>query len=120
MLPQALWTASEVGGMELVSCLAGHVHGSRPFDRGTRSLVAALRHASTGDWTGAGEDFAAAAATWAELDFPFEAARASRGQGACLVRLGRQSEADGAFAEAQSIFARLGARPAMEEDAFLA
>ena len=120
MLPQALWTASGVGGIELAGRLANHIRGSRPFDRGTRALVAGLRHASRGDMDVAAEAFAAAAGTWAKLRYPFQAARALHCQGVCLVRLGRQSEGAGPLAEAQRIFARLGARPATDADAFSA
>jgi class 3 adenylate cyclase/tetratricopeptide (TPR) repeat protein len=120
MLPQAIWTANAVGGMELVGRLAGHIRGSRPFDKGTRSLVAALRHASRGDLTAAAEALAAAAAAWTELGFPFEAARALQCRGACLVRLGRKNEGAAAVAEAQGICARLGARAPSGADALLA
>jgi len=120
MLPQALWTASQVGGTELVGRLADHVRGSRPFDSGTRALVDGLHDVARGDLDAAAETFASAAATWTKLRYPFQAARALHCQGVCLGRLGRQSEAAALLAEAQDIFARLGARPLTEADAFSA
>jgi hypothetical protein len=120
MLPQALWTASGVGGMQVVGRLANHIRGSRPFDRGTRALAAGLGHASRGDLDVAAEAFADAAATWTKLRYPFQAARALHCQGVCLDRGGRKSEGAGPLAEAQRIFVRLGARAVTEADAFSA
>ena len=120
MLPQALWTAFQVGGVDLVDRLAGHVRGSRPFDRGTRALVAGLRGVEHDDPATAAEAFAGAAAVWDRLGYPFQAARALHCRGVCLGRLGRQGEAADAVAEAQRRFVRLGARPVTEADAFSA
>jgi len=46
---------------------------------------------------------------------PYEEAQARLGQGRCLVALGRAPEAAPVLETAREIFARLGARPALEE-----
>jgi hypothetical protein len=51
---------------------------------------------------------------------PYEEAQALLGRGRCLLALGRAPEAAQPLREAREIFARLGARPALEEtDALL-
>ncbi|MEE4276217.1 MAG: AAA family ATPase, partial [Thermoleophilia bacterium] len=59
--------------------------------------------------------FAAAASGWRDFEMPYEEAQALLGQGRCLMALGRAPEAAPALAAARGIFARLKARPALEE-----
>ncbi len=59
--------------------------------------------------------FADAAARWHEFGVPYEEGHALLGEGRCLVALGRAPEAAAPLAAAREIFARLGARPALEE-----
>ena len=74
-----------------------------------------------GEYEAAAADFADAAAGWHDFGMPYEEAHALLGQGRCLVALGRAPEAAAPLAAAREIFARLGARPALEEtDAVLA
>ena len=46
---------------------------------------------------------------------PYEEAHALLGRGRCLAAAGRRAEAEEPLAAARGIFARLGARPALEE-----
>jgi hypothetical protein len=46
---------------------------------------------------------------------PYEAAQALLSKGRCLAALGRGPEAAAPLVAARKIFARLGARPALEE-----
>ena len=59
--------------------------------------------------------FAVAADRWHDFGVPYEEAQALLGQGRCLVALDRGPEAAAPLAAAREIFARLGARPALEE-----
>ena len=68
-----------------------------------------------GEHEAAATGFAAAAARWHEFGVPYEEAQALLGQGRCLVALGRASAAITPLSGAREIFARLGAKPAMEE-----
>ena len=68
-----------------------------------------------GDHECAAESFADAASRWHEFGVPYEEGHALLGQGRCLVALGRAPEAAAPLAAAREIFARLGARPALEE-----
>ena len=52
---------------------------------------------------------------WHDFGVPYEEAQALLGQGRCLVALGRAPEAAAPLAAAREIFARLRARPALEE-----
>ena len=67
------------------------------------------------EYESAAVDFAAAAAGWRDFGMPYEEGHALLGQGRCLVALGRAAEAAAILAAAREIFARLGARPALEE-----
>ena len=59
--------------------------------------------------------FAEAAARWHDLGIPFEEALALLGWGRCLDALGMSGQAVEPLSQAHTIFARLGARPALEE-----
>jgi tetratricopeptide (TPR) repeat protein len=83
-------------------------------ERGLASARAALlEHRGGVDEAAAAH--AAAASLWREFGDPYEEAQALLGQGRCLVALGRAPAAAAPLAAAREIFARLGARPALEE-----
>jgi len=76
-------------------------------------------HALLAEWRceqeRAAAGFADAAARWHEFGVPYEEGHALFGQGRCLVALGRAPEAARPLEQAREIFARLGAKPALEE-----
>ena len=59
--------------------------------------------------------FATAASGWHDFGVPYEEGHALLGRGRCLVALGGAPEAAAPLAAGREIFARLGARPALEE-----
>ena len=79
--------------------------------RACQGSIAAAR----GEHEAAAAGFADAAARWRDFGVPYEEAQALLGQGRCLVALGRAPEAAAPLAAAREIFARLGAKPALEE-----
>ena len=60
-------------------------------------------------------DFTEAATRWHDFAMPYEEGHALLGQGRCLVALDRAPEAAAPLVAAREIFARLSARPALEE-----
>jgi class 3 adenylate cyclase/tetratricopeptide (TPR) repeat protein len=68
---------------------------------------------------GGGEEavelYSEAAESWAGFGYVLEEAQALLGRGRCLVALGRRGEAAEALRDAEPLFARLGAKPLVEE-----
>jgi len=114
-LPALMRCALRCGEVGLAERL---LHGQRPgvpladHDIATgEALIAAAR----GEHDVAAAGFADAAARWHDFGVPFEEGQALLGQGRCLAVLGRAQEATQPLEQAHDIFARLGARPALED-----
>ncbi len=92
-----------------------------PYHRLPLASLGGLLAERRGQLEAAAAGFADAAAGWHEFGEPYEEGHALLGLGRCLVALGRAPVAAAPLAAAREIFARLGARPALEEtDAVLA
>ena len=76
-----------------------------------RALVTEAR----GDYEAAAAGFADAAARWHDFAAVYEEAHALLGKGRCLVALGRAPEAAPVLEQAREIFAKLKAKPALDE-----
>jgi class 3 adenylate cyclase/tetratricopeptide (TPR) repeat protein len=113
--PVAARIAVRLGRPDLARRCAESLLEARPYDRGALEVVAALLAEENGDQARAIARFDAAAGLWTELGFAYELAQARLGQGRCLIRVGRRSQAASVLAEAREIFARLGAKPALAE-----
>jgi len=120
MLPHALRTARLLRAEPCLEDLASRIELRAPMHDCARILAQALLSETRGDNAGASACYADAADRDRALGLPYEEAQALLGQGRCLVALGRAPEAAAPLAAAREIFARLGAKPALEEtDALL-
>lgn len=120
-MPELIRAAFALGRPQAAERLVGRLPTSRPYDRGTSALLTGHRAEAAGDHRVAAGRFAEAEAVWARLGIPFERAQAALGQGRSLASLGEAGESGATLGRARDAFARLGARPALEEtDALLA
>jgi len=111
----ALRMALALSDVKLAQRIVDVYRGPLPVqDFAGRSMNALLAEAR-GEHEAAAAGFADAAARWHEFGIPYEEAQALLGRGRCLLALGRAPEAAQPLREAREIFARLGARPALEE-----
>jgi hypothetical protein len=91
-----------------------------PLHEHVLAVVGALVTETRGEYEAARAGFADAAGRWHDFGMPYEEAHALLGQERCLVALERAPEAAAPLAAAREIFARLRARPALDEvDALL-
>jgi tetratricopeptide (TPR) repeat protein len=119
-IPEAVRTAIAAQDAGLA---AGIVHGAEslmpaprlPLHDHVAATIDALLAEVHGEHEPAAASFADAAAGWRGFSMPYEEAQALLGQGRCLVALGRAHEAAPVLEAAREIFARLGAKPALEE-----
>ena len=112
--------ALRLGRGALARRLAAEAGALTRADRLAAAAVAALMMEADGARADAASAFGQTAEGWRRFGVPFEEALALLGQGRCLVALGRAPDAAEPLAAAREIFARLGARPALEEtDALL-
>ena len=114
-LPQMLRTAHSTGPLELAERLTVWIEPRLPGQRCARTYGDALLAEAHGEYETAAAGFADAASRWRDFGVPYEEGHALLGQGRCLAALGRAPEAAAPLAAASSIFARLGAKPALEE-----
>jgi class 3 adenylate cyclase/tetratricopeptide (TPR) repeat protein len=115
VLPEAVRAALGCGDAGLAERLGGLAKGPLPAVQDAVASIDALCRESRGEHDSAASCFADAAARWHDFGVPYEEAQALLGQGRCLAALGRAPEAAAPLAKAREIFARLGARPALEE-----
>jgi len=119
-VPEAVRTAVGGGDDGLAARIAQQVDSllaaSRlPLEQYVMASIDGVVRERRADHKAAVAGFAAAAAGWRDFSVPYEEGHALLGAGRCLVALGRASEAAAPLAAAREIFARLGARPALEE-----
>jgi DNA-binding NarL/FixJ family response regulator len=113
-VPDAIEALSLTGDLERATALLGGIE-ERTRDLGSRWVDAVIERArasvllAQGSADEAAESFRAAAASFDELGFLPEAARASFGLGRALLRLGQRSRAAGSLAEARDRFLEMGA-----------
>ncbi len=120
VVPGAVRTAIGAGGDGLAARIVQQVDSLLPASRlPLEEHVVASIQGSVGErraeHASAAACFAAAAAGWHEFGMPYEEGHALLGRGRCLVALDRAPDAAAPLAAAREIFARLGARPALEE-----
>jgi tetratricopeptide (TPR) repeat protein len=115
LIPEAMRLARRGGDAELSELLCRRVGGSLPAGRIALECADALRAEARGDDEAAALGFAAVAGNWREFGVPYEEGHALLGRARCLYRTGRAAEAVVALGAAREVFARLGARPALEE-----
>ena len=117
-LPVALRTAVEAGDEKLAGRLAERERratAKRAIESCALGSFDASMAERSGDVERAAAAFARAATAWSAFGVPLEEAIARVGEGRCLMALGRTEQAKPALAEAQAVFARLGARAAVSE-----
>ena len=115
LMPEAGRLAVRGSDPALAERLLGDVKGPLPVEELARGSIAPLLAEARGEHETAAAGFADSATGWHEFGVPYEEGHALLGQGRCLVALGRAPEAAASLAAAHEIFARLGARPALEE-----
>jgi tetratricopeptide (TPR) repeat protein len=120
VIPEAVRTALAAGSDELAAGIAGQLDSllpvSRlPLEQHVMASIQALLGERRAEYESAAVDFAAAAAGWRDFGMPYEEGQALLGRGRCLTALGDGADAAAPLAAAREIFARLGARPALEE-----
>jgi class 3 adenylate cyclase/tetratricopeptide (TPR) repeat protein len=103
----------------LAERLAGRLESLTAQHRNVLVTTDGLLREARGDLDAAAVAFAEASARWRAFGVPFEEAQALLGQGRCLLALGKAAEATLVLESARSIFARLGAKPALDEVAVL-
>jgi class 3 adenylate cyclase/tetratricopeptide (TPR) repeat protein len=108
-------TALAAGDADLAARLTDAITRRSPWIEHVRTACLALTAEARGENETALTGFADAAVRWRDFGVPYEEAQALLGQGRCLVALGRAPEAAPLLRAAREIFARLGARPALEE-----
>ena len=114
-LPEAVRTALAAGDEVLAGRLASGVQSILPMQHNVLASLQSLVDERAGEPEAAAAGFARAAARWHEFGVPYEEGHALLGQGRCLAALGRAPEAAAPLAAAREIFARLGAKPALEK-----
>jgi len=102
-------------GLDLADRLRHRGDGPLPVQQNVMVSVHAALAEAHGELEAAAASFADAAQRWHDFGVPYEEGHALLGQGRCLVALGRAPEAAAPLAAAREIFARLKARPALEE-----
>jgi hypothetical protein len=113
-------TALALGELDLAHRLVAGVEPLIPYAEHALVAAGAALAEAHGDWPAAAEMYADAAGRWQGFGVVAEEAFALLGQGRCLARLGRPSDAAPVLAHARAIFTQLGAAPALAEtDAIL-
>lgn len=109
------------GALEMAKELLSEVPEAPTVWQRNQILTARAVHAEGGgELEHALELYLEAANRWAEFEVPLEQAQALLGAGRCLVALGRETAMLEPLSQAREIFARLGARPLLQEtDALL-
>ncbi len=115
LFPEAVRVALRLGEAAAARTLAKGPAMDVPVSAHVRTATAALLAEADGRLAEAAAGFAAAAARWRAFGVPYEEGQALLGQARCLVALGRPAEAAAPLAGAATLFARLGAAPALAE-----
>ena len=115
LLVPSVRIALQCGDPRLASDLCEGVPVESPYARHAMALAKAMLTEEAGLWEAGSDAFAEAAAGWHAFGAPYEEAHALLGQGRCLVALGRAPEAAPVLEAAREIFARLKAKPALNE-----
>ena len=113
-LPKLVRTATVLGELELGERLVAAVPSASPAHEAAKASAGAALAEARGAADKAAALYGGAADRWQELGYVYEQAHARLGKGRCLAVLGAAG-ANEALAEARAIFARLGARPALED-----
>jgi len=113
--PVVVRAAMAVGSLDLAREIAEDDSPLSPLREHVQVTCRALLAEACGEHETAAAGLADAAARWHDFGVPYEEGHALLGLGRCLVALGRAPEAAAPLAAAREIFARLGARPALEE-----
>jgi len=114
-VPVVVRAAMAVGSLDLAREIAADDSRLSPLREHGQVTCRALLAEARGAHEAAAAGFADTVARWHEFGVPYEEGHALLGQGRCLVALGRAPEAAAPLAAAREIFARLKARPALEE-----
>jgi class 3 adenylate cyclase/tetratricopeptide (TPR) repeat protein len=114
-LPEMVRTAVGLGDVELAARLAEGVVPVYPYPRHAALEASAILAEARGDQEDAVALYADAASRWDEFGIVAERGFSLLGRGRCLVMLERPEAAADCLREAGEIFAKLGARPALEE-----
>jgi len=114
-LAQAVRTSLAAGDRELAEVLVEEVKSTHPL--GVHALVSAKATLAEDreEYGAAAAGFADAAAGWNDFGVPYEEAQALLGEGRCKIAMGRAADAALPLEQARAIFARLGAKPALQE-----
>ena len=115
MVPDAVRTALACGALDVAEDLRHRGDGGLPIQRMVMKTGGCLVAAGSGGLDEASAGFAEMALRWRDFGVPYEEAQALLGQGRCLLALGRAPEAAPVLEKAREIFARLKAKPALEE-----
>jgi class 3 adenylate cyclase len=118
-LPLAVRIALAAGDGGLAERLADSLVPLQPVCRHALTAAKALVTEARGEHATALAAFADAAGAWHDFGMPNEEAQALFGEGRCLMALGRAPEAAAPLTAAREIFAKLKAKPALEETAEL-
>ncbi len=113
-LPEAVRLALALGDADLAVALA-EGPSTRAFDQQVAGYLRALLLEGAGEQTKAGDAYAATAAGWLDLGVPYEMAHARLGQGRCLLAGRQPAQASEPLAEAETLFAGLGALEGLAE-----
>jgi len=115
LLTEGMRIALSCGAYETAARLVEGLEPAVPIYEHILTAADAMLSAFRGEHQAAAARFADAAARWHDFGVPYEEAQALLGQGRCLVSCGSTLEAAAPLAAAREIFARLGAKPALEE-----
>jgi class 3 adenylate cyclase/tetratricopeptide (TPR) repeat protein len=113
-LPKLVRTATVLGELELGGQLVAAVPSASPAHEAAKASAGAALAEARGAADKAAALYGDAAERWQKLGYVYERGHALLGKGRCLAALGATGAGE-ALAEARAIFARLGARPALEE-----
>ena len=108
-------TALALGNLELAERLIIGVEPRTPYEEHALATVSAALAEAHGDLQAAAGGYEDAAERWQSFGVVPEQAFALLGQGRCLTRLGRRSEANPVLQHAREIFQELQAAPALAE-----
>ena len=114
-LPAMVRTALALGNLELAERLIIGVEPRTPYEEHALATASAALAEAHGDLEAAAAGYADAAQRWQAFGVVPEQAFALLGQGRCLTRLGRTSEASPVLVQAREIFLALQAAPALAE-----
>ena len=122
LIPEAVRIALAGGDVALAARIVETTESALPsrrlpYQRHAIATLSGLLDEARREYGSAAAGLAAAASGWKELGVPYEEAQALLGQGALPGRARQRAGGRGALAAAREIFARLGARPALEETA---